>query len=155
MIGIAAAVIAVAAVPVLARRGPQAGFSNASIAGTWAWSYSGRLVRYPFASIGIATFDGKGGCTISLKENSGVKQAYDHYADADSCSYKVTRGSTGTAAFSLDGEEGSISFSIGANEISFVSPDQGVVAAGVMHRRARPATKGPVGGVPFGRHDLR
>lgn len=136
--------ISAAALPALSRRAPAApGFSAASIAGTWTWSYSGKLVRNQFASIGIATFDGKGGCSILLKENSGVNRSYDH--KSVSCSYEVQKNGTGEADFSLDGEEGLIAFSVAGNEIAFVSPETGVVAAGIMRRGARVVNKEPVG----------
>jgi hypothetical protein len=141
---VAAVIIASVAVPVVARNAPQPqGLSKASIAGAWTSSYSGRLVRYPFASISIATFDGKGKCTIALKENSGVNQAYDH--NSVSCSYEVAKDGMGTAEFSLDGEEGSIAFSVARDEIAFVSPDAAVVAAGVMRPWARVGKRGPAG----------
>jgi hypothetical protein len=145
VLGLLAAVIVAASLPLIARGGTSAlpKFSQKSIKGSWAWSWAGRLVRYPFASIGIATFDGKGKCTMVLKENSGVNGAYDH--KSTTCEYKVGKSGFGNAEFNLDGEAGAIVFAVGRGEIRFASPDEGAVAEGVMKRFSRVAVSDLVG----------
>ena len=127
------AALLIAAVPVVAygRSGGTNGFSKSSIAGKWAWSNSGQLAsRYKFAQIGIAAFDGKGGCTIALRENSGINGGYVH--TSTECSYDVSKTGLGRADFSLDGEAGSIEFVIGPDRVAFMAPDEATVSMGEL-----------------------
>lgn len=133
MVGVTA-LVAIAS-PIAARGGSAASatYSKASIAGTWTWSLDGSLgVRYRFAQIGIATFDGKGGCTIALKENSGVNGAYDH--NSDECTYDVSKTGMGTMEYSLDGEAGAASIAVGKGEIRVAIPDEATVGGGILKR---------------------
>ena len=130
---LAVALLLVAAVPVVAygRSGGATGYSKASIEGSWAWLNSGQLAsRYKFAQVGIATFDGKGKCTIALRENSGVNGGYTH--TSTQCSYDVDKAGLGRADFSLDGEAGSIELVVGPKRIAFMAPDEATVSMGEM-----------------------
>ena len=131
---VAAVLIVGAAIPVLAGAGVTAPrFNDSSIAGTWLWTNMGQLAtKYNFGQVGFATFDGRGKCTIALKENSGANGAYDH--NSDSCTYKVAKDGTGSVEFSLDGEAGAVDFAIAGDQISFMSPDAATVSAGTMWR---------------------
>ena len=136
--------IAMLALPAIAGSKARPGYSNDSVRGGWIWSYSGQLgSRYKFASIGVATFDGKGGCRLDLRENSGVNGGYTH--TSTSCSYKVRRDGTGEATFSLDGEAGAIEFVVSPGRISFIAPDLGTVAMGEMLPLGGGSKKVPVG----------
>lgn len=113
-------------------------YSASSIEGDWAWLLSGQLAsRYKFSSIGTANFDGKGGCTLALRENSGANGGYDHNSSA--CEYEINKKGEGRIDFSLDGEEGAAEFVVGPGRIVFIAPEEGIVAAGEMVRLA-PAT---------------
>lgn len=107
-------------------------FSNASLKGTWVWSFQGRLIRYNYAQLGIATFDGKGGCELTLKENSGANGGYDH--GSTECSYEVDKTGLGRMDYSLDGEEGAATIAVGPKDIRLSSPDPANTGAGVMRR---------------------
>lgn len=123
-------------------------YAKDSVRGTWAWSYSGQLAsRYKFASIGTATFDGKGGCTITLRENSGVNGGYDH--NSSECSYDIAKTGFGRMDYSLDGEAGSAELIVGHNRISFVAPEEGTVAVGEMLRLASSTPKAASGNYSF------
>ena len=136
---LAVALIAVAAVPLVAYgRSTPRSYSKESLRGAWAWSFSGQLAsRYKYAQIGRATFDGKGGCVLKLRENSGANGGYDHASSA--CSYEVAKNGLGSMEYSLDGEAGAVEFVIGHGRVALISPDAGNVALGEMLRLA-PAT---------------
>lgn len=113
-------------------------YSAASIEGDWAWLFSGQLAsRYKFSSLGAANFDGKGGCTLALRENSGANGGYEHNSSA--CTYEINKKGEGRIDFALDGEAGAAEFVVGPGRIVFIAPEEGTVAAGEMVRLA-PAT---------------
>ena len=113
-------------------------YSAGTIEGDWAWLFSGQLAsRYKFSSVGTANFDGKGGCTLTLRENSGANGGYEHNSSA--CTYEISKKGEGRIDFSLDGEAGAAEFVVGPGRIVFIAPDEGTVAAGEMIRLA-PAT---------------
>lgn len=108
-------------------------YSAASIEGDWAWLFSGQLAsRYKFSSLGKASFDGEGGCTLTLRENSGANGGYEHNSSA--CSYDISRKGEGRIDFALDGEAGAAEFVVGPRRIVFIAPEEGTVAAGEMIR---------------------
>ena len=114
------------------RAAPSLSFSPASLKGSWVWAFEGRLVRYQYAQLGLATFDGKGGCTLTLKENSGANGGYDHSSDA--CAYDVAKDGMGRIDFSLDGEAGAAMIAVGPKDVRLSSPDPGNAGDGVMKR---------------------
>ena len=133
LIGAVAAVL-IASLPSVAgsRVATPTSFSAASLKGTWVWSFEGRLIRYQYAQLGVATFDGKGGCTLSLMENSGVNGGYDH--NSTSCSYEIAKNGMGSMDYSLDGEAGAAAIAVGPKEVRLTSPDPGSAGDGVMKR---------------------
>ena len=112
------------------REAPSMSFSSKSIKGTWTWALEGRLVRYQYAQLGLATFDGNGKCTILLRENSGANGGYVHNSSA--CDYEVGKDGMGRIDYSLDGEAGAAMIAVGPNEIRMSSPDPGNPADGVL-----------------------
>lgn len=146
-----AALMLVAAIPLVAygRSYSRTTYSKETIKGSWAWLYSGQLAsRYKFTSIGIAKFDGKGGCTLTLRENSGVNGGYEH--NSSECSYDVAKTGLGRIDFALDGEPGSVEMAIGHGRISFMAPEEGTIALGEMLRAAPSTTKAVKGNYSFG-----
>lgn len=129
---IAAAVVAGLPLVAGSQSAPSLSFSQASIKGTWVWSFTGRLVRYNYSQLGLANFDGKGGCTLTLVENSGANGGYDHNSSA--CAYEVGKDGMGTIDYALDGEAGAAMMSIGPKEIRLMSPDPANTATGLMKR---------------------
>lgn len=128
-IAIVVAVLAVGAIPLGAYG--QATYSEASIAGKWAWSMSGQLAsRYKYAQIGIAEFDGKGKCTLTLFENSGVNGGYAHNSSA--CEYTVDKTGLGAIDYALDGEAGAAELIVGRGRISVMTPDEATVSLGEL-----------------------
>ena len=144
LIGLLAAVV-IANVPSIAgsRSAASMSFSAASLKGIWVWSFEGRLVRYQYAQLGIATFDGKGECTLALMENSGANGGYDH--NSDSCTYEVDKSGMGSMDFSLDGEAGAASLAVGPKDVRLSSPDPGNTGDGVMRRASLVAPEDLVG----------
>ena len=114
------------------REAPSMSFSAKSLKGTWVWAFEGRLVRYQYAQLGLASFDGKGECTLALRENSGANGGYDHNSTA--CTYEVGKDGMGRMDYSLDGEEGSAGIAVGPKEIRLMSPDPGNTGDGVLKR---------------------
>ena len=133
IIGLIAAAV-VAAIPSIAggRAAAPTSFSAASLKGTWAWSFEGRLVRYQYAQLGLANFDGEKGCTLTLVENSGANGGYDH--SSSSCTYEVGKDGLGRIDFALDGEAGAAMIAVGPKEVRMSSPDPGNSGDGVMKR---------------------
>ena len=127
-------VVVLAAVPSVAggQASPSFSFSAASIKGTWTWAFEGRLVRYQYAQIGFASFDGKGECTLALMENSGANGGYAH--NSTECSYEVDKTGLGRMDYSLDGEAGAATIAVGPKEIRLASPDPANTGDGVMKR---------------------
>lgn len=114
------------------RAAPSMSFSPASLKGTWVWAFEGRLVRYQYAQLGLATFDGKGECTLTLMENSGANGGYDHASSR--CTYEVGRNGMGNMDYALDGEEGAAMIAVGPKDVRLSSPDLGNTGEGVMKR---------------------
>lgn len=144
------ALLVIGAVPLVAygRAAAPSGYSKESIKGKWAWSYSGQLAnRYKFASLGIASFDGKGGCVLTLRENSGANGGYVH--NSSECSYDVAKTGLGRIDFALDGEAGAAELVVGRGRISFVAPEEGSVALGEMLRLAPSTGKAAAGKYSF------
>ncbi|MFP5351052.1 MAG: hypothetical protein ACLGIB_00615 [Actinomycetota bacterium] len=111
---------------------PSMSFSPASLKGTWVWAFEGRLVRYQYAQLGLAKFDGKGGCTITLMENSGANGGYDHASNR--CTYEVAKNGLGSIDYALDGEAGAATIAIGPKDIRMTSSDPGNTGDGVLRR---------------------
>lgn len=144
LIGVLAAVL-IANIPSAAgsRSATPKSFSTASLKGTWVWSFEGRLARYQYAQLGIATFDGKGKCTLTLGENSGANGGYDH--NSTSCTYKVAKNGMGSMEFSLDGEAGTAVLAVGPKDVRLTSPDPGNAGDGIMRRASLVAPEDLVG----------
>lgn len=106
--------------------------SEASLKGEWVWAFQGRLVRYNYAQLGIASFDGKGGCTLTLRENSGANGGYEHNSSA--CAYEVDKNGLGRIDFALDGEAGVVDIAVGPRDVRLASPDPGNAGAGWLRR---------------------
>lgn len=145
----ALALIAVAAVPLVAYgRSTPTSYSKDSLRGAWAWSFSGQLAsRYKYAQIGTATFDGKGGCVLKVRENSGANGGYVHNSSA--CSYDVDKNGLGLIEYALDGEAGVAEFAIGHGRVALISPDAGNIALGEMLRLAPATGKAAAGKYSF------
>ena len=145
----AVALIAVAAVPLVAYgRSTPRSYSKESLRGAWAWSFSGQLAsRYKYAQIGIATFDGKGGCVLKVRENSGANGGYVHNSSA--CSYEVAKDGLGRMDYSLDGEAGVAELVVGHGRVGLMSPDAGNIAVGEMLRLAPATGKAAAGKYSF------
>lgn len=109
-----------------------------NIEGTWGWSFSGFLAKYPFSQVGYVTFQPGGTCQIALRENSGANGGYTHNSSA--CTYTVADDSTGRIDYSLDGEEGEVEMVVSqaTGTIRLVSPTQGTVGGGELRRAAIP-----------------
>ena len=106
--------------------------SDASLKGEWVWAFQGRLVRYNYAQLGIAEFDGKGGCTLTLRENSGANGGYVHNSSA--CAYEVNKNGLGRIDFALDGEAGVVDIAVGPRDVRLASPDPGNAGSGWLRR---------------------
>ncbi len=107
-------------------------YSPASLKGEWVWAFEGRLVRYQYAQLGLASFDGKGECVLTLAENSGANGGYDHASSA--CTYEVDETGLGRIDFALDGEVGAAMIAVGPKDVRLASPDPGNTGDGVMKR---------------------
>lgn len=145
LIGIVAALL-IANIPSVAGGRSAAApdsFSAASLKGTWVWSFEGRLVRYRYAQLGVAMFDGKGECTLALKENSGANGGYDHTSTA--CTYEVAESGMGSMEYSLDGEGGAAMLAVGPKDVRLASPDPANTGDGVMRRASLVAPEELVG----------
>lgn len=145
LIPLVLAIAVMAALPLAAasRSVPSMTFSSSSIKGTWVWAVEGRLVRYQYAQLGVAKFDGGKGCTLLLMENSGANGGYDH--TSTQCTYEVGKDGMGRMDYSLDGEAGSASIAVGPKEVRVMVPDQGNTGVGVMKRASLVAADELVG----------
>ena len=139
------AVAVLASTPSIAggRATPSMSFSPASLKGTWVWAFEGRLVRYQYAQLGLATFDGKGECTLTLMENSGANGGYDH--SSSRCTYEVAKNGMGSMDFALDGEAGAAMIAVGPKDVRITSPDPGNTGDGIMRRASHVASDELVG----------
>lgn len=139
------ALVVLAAVPSVAgsRAAPSMSFSAKSLKGTWVWAFDGRLVRYRYAQLGLATFDGKGECVVTVMENSGVNGAYDH--NSSRCTYEVGKNGMGKIDYALDGEAGEVAIAVGPKDIRITSTDVGNTGSGVLRRAALVAPEKLVG----------
>lgn len=124
------------------RGGAQAaGFTNRSIQGDWGFSASGTILppalpaATPAAAVGIMTFDGMGGCSISDTINIGGTSAS---RTSTTCTYNVNPDGSGSLSALFPGDPGPtpLSFVIvdKAKEIRFIRTDLGV-ASGVARRQ--------------------
>lgn len=118
-----------------------AGFTNKSIQGDWGFSAAGTIVppalpvAAPAAAVGIMTFDGMGGCSISDTINIGGTSAS---RTSSTCTYSVNADGSGSLSALFPGDPGPtpLSFVIVDNrtEIRFIRTDLGV-ASGVARRQ--------------------
>ena len=116
-------------------------FKNKSISGTWGFSAAGTIVppavpaATPAVAVGVMTFDGKGGCSISDTINIGGTSAS---RTSTTCTYTVNPDGTGSLSAQFPGDPGPtpLSFVIvnDENEIRFIRTDLGV-ASGVAKRQ--------------------
>jgi hypothetical protein len=116
-------------------------FTNKSIRGTWGFSAAGTIVppavpaATPAVAVGVMSFDGKGGCSISDTINIGGTSAS---RTSTTCSYAVNPDGTGSLSAQFPGDPGPtpLSFVIVNNkdEIRFIRTDLGV-ASGVAKRQ--------------------
>ena len=127
----------------ITREAPSVSFSARSLKGTWTWAFQGRLVRYQYAQLGLASFDGNGKCTLFLRENSGANGGYTHNSSA--CTYEVGKNGMGRIDYALDGEAGAASIAVGPKEVTLASPDPANTATGVMKRTRKVAAEDLVG----------
>lgn len=118
-----------------------AGYTNKRIHGNWGFSASGTIVppalpaATPAAAVGIITFDGEGGCSISDTINIGGTSAS---RTSTTCTYSVNPDGSGSLSALFPGDPGPtpLSFVIvdNAKEIRFIRTDLGV-ASGVASRQ--------------------
>jgi hypothetical protein len=104
---------------------PRRKFTDRSIKGTWGFSSGiGYLVppavpeALPAVGLGIVTFDGTGGCTVSNTVNLNG-ETFGPFS-SDSCTYSVNPDGTGTSVAEFS--EGPVP---GATPVSFVIVDHG------------------------------
>ncbi|NND59438.1 MAG: hypothetical protein HKN49_04145 [Gammaproteobacteria bacterium] len=118
----------------------QGSYSATSIKGVWAFSASGTIVPdTPAVAIGLAEFDGNGGCLFRDQINIGgiAQPSPTGFRDSISCSYAVNTDGTGTIAvrFATDPADIPLTFVIISRaELHFIRPDLGV-ARGTMKRQ--------------------
>jgi hypothetical protein len=78
-------------------------FTPQSIQGTWGFSGPGTLGGQPTAAVGLQTFDGVGGCTVSIQLNVGGTVTA---LTSIQCSYTVNPDGTGSQTLTLAGPIG-------------------------------------------------
>ncbi len=121
------------------------GFTNESIEGAWGFSASGTVLppalpaATPVAAVGIMTFDGDGGCSITDQINiGGAAVPPVGFRTSTTCSYAVNSDGTGTISVLFSGDPGPIPLTFvivdDAEEIRFIRTDLGV-ASGVAKRQ--------------------
>lgn len=118
-----------------------AGFTNQRIRGNWGFSAAGTILppalpaTTPAAAVGIMTFDGTGGCSITDTINIGGMSAS---RTSTTCTYSVYPDGSGSLSALFPGDPGPtpLSFVIvgNAKEIRFIRTDLGV-ASGVASRQ--------------------
>ncbi len=123
-----------------------AGFSSETIEGNWGFSGSGTILPPALPAptvavvVGIFSFDGSGGCTITDQINIGGQAIPSSlgFRSSQSCSYLVNRDGTGTIEVIFPGDPAPtpLSFVIvdEAEELYFIRADLGV-ANGVATRQ--------------------
>lgn len=115
------------------------GFSNRSMAGSWGFSSSATVVppatpaQTPAAAVGIMTFDGQGGCSISETFNAG---GFSGSQTSTSCRYSVNPDGSGTLSAQAPGGPVAVSFVLVADKSEFrlIRTDL-IVASGVARRQ--------------------
>jgi hypothetical protein len=115
------------------------GFSNRSMAGSWGFSSIATVVppatpaQTPAAAVGIMTFDGLGGCSISETFNAG---GFSGSQTSTSCSYSVNPDGSGTLSAQTPGGPVAVSFVLVADKSEFrlIRTDL-IVARGVAKRQ--------------------
>jgi hypothetical protein len=113
-------------------------FSLKSIRGTYGFSASGTLRGFPAAAVGLNSFDGKGGCAISVQLNSLAVGGLIHM-DTIACTYTVNADGTGVinSTFPIGMFRSDIVI-INDDEVDFVLSNSipgDVVASGVAKRQ--------------------
>jgi hypothetical protein len=123
-----------------------AGFTEKSLQGTYGFSAEGVIVpplapedtTIPAVVVGIMTFDGEGGCSISDTANLGGESSSNTTdAEGGSCTYTVNSDGTGTIEAVLLPNPGDTPLSfviINKREFRFIRTDPGV-AVGVAERQ--------------------
>jgi hypothetical protein len=115
------------------------GYSNRSMAGTWGFSSIATVVppavpaQTPAAAVGIMSFDGRGGCTISETFNAG---GFSGSQTSTSCSYSVNPDGSGTLSAQTPGGPAAVSFVLvdDQKEFRLIRTDL-IVASGVARRQ--------------------
>lgn len=112
-------------------------FANRSVEGTWGYSASGNVTDIGSAvAVGLATMDGRGGCSIKETLNMAVGTVI-HTSTA--CTYNVNPDGTGTLTAVFDDPSGTVPVSFvivnRKSEIHFIRTDLGAVVSGVAKRR--------------------
>jgi hypothetical protein len=119
--------------------------TDRTVRGDWGFSARGTIVdpetfaQVPAAAVGIFTFDGAGGCTITDQINIGGQAIPPSgFRTSTACSYNVNPDGTGTLVAEFTGDPGPtpLSFVIVDNkkELQFIRTDAGV-AQGVARRQ--------------------
>jgi hypothetical protein len=130
----------VAATSLWAADEPQ--FTNQSLQGKWAFSGSGTIVPpatpqpAPAVAVGIMTFDGNGGCSITDTINIGGASLS---RSSLSCTYVVDADGQGSLTAQFPGDPGPTPLAlvlISNNEFRFIRKDLGV-ASGVASRQKK------------------
>lgn len=114
-------------------------YSAKSLSGSWGFTSSGTALppyapsTLPVAVVGLLTFDGRGGCTVSETINAGG-QSFSQ--TSSSCTYTVQPDGTGTLLAQTPGGASPIAFVITDNrrELRLIRTDQ-AVASGVARRQ--------------------
>ena len=122
-------------------------FTNESIEGTYGFSASGNLINFgpakltgPFNSVGLDTFDGHGGCTVtSFAANLPPPVGPVPETTSTACTYKVNPNGTGTKTFTFPNSVNHISFVIVNNgkEILEIQTDTGAIISGIAKRQEK------------------
>ena len=108
-------------------------FRARTLKGTWGFTASGTLLvtttPTPAVAVGVATFDGAGGCTSEAKLNVGGTLLQ---LTASSCSYTVNADGTGTQLTVFPG--------VGAFRTDFVIVDNAKEFGLIISDQAQPGT---------------
>jgi len=117
----------------------EEGYSAKSLRGSWGFTSSGTALppyapsALPVAVVGVLTFDGGGGCTVSETINAGGQSFSQR---STSCAYTVQPDGSGTLQAQTPAGTSPIAFVITDNrtELRLIRTDQ-AVASGVAHRQ--------------------
>lgn len=93
--------------------------------GVWNVRTDAKLGELPVVFVGVASFDGRGTCSLTVTENNPVERFHDHHST--SCAYSIEANGRGTFTTTLDDgvtETRSLVVTDDGDRVSFlVTPD--------------------------------